>query len=468
MKPFAISLVTVVLAAGCATVPRDSGVADVQREIALRTNQNVEIRRAAPGTDDPRIQALMQGELDADKAVAIALMNNPRVQVALADLGIARADLLEASTIRNPIFGAEMRFPAAPSRPYELSITQSLIDLIQLPRRRAAGRLAFEAATFRVSSEVFAIAADVRAGFYELLAATQHLAMDRATVESARAAAEIAQRQHDAGNITDLDLENQQAMYEQAKLDLARSEEESLLRRETLIRAMGLRSAAVDWKIPENFPAAPQAEATDHGVQQMLAARRLDIAAAQREVEALRRLLPAARVSAIGDIDVDVHRQHDPDGTTSTGPGIDVPIPIFNRGAAARARAEAKLLRAEQQLASLTASASSEARSARQALLAARSRVEYYREVVLPRRKRIVDLTQLEHNAMLVGIFQLLQAKQNELDARRDSIDAQRDYWVARTNFERALSGVDSGEGRGFMPATTQSQGKPAERGGGH
>ena len=69
---------------------------------------------------------------------------------------------------------------------------------------------------------------------------------------------------------------------------------------------------------------------------------------------------------------------------------------------------------------------------------------------------------------MLAGVFQLLQAKQNELNARRDSIDAQRDYWVARTNFERALSGVDSGEGRGFMPATTRSQGKPAERGGGH
>jgi cobalt-zinc-cadmium efflux system outer membrane protein len=101
-------------------------------------------------------------------------------------------------------------------------------------------------------------------------------------------------------------------------------------------------------------------------------------------------------------------------------------------------------------------------------LLAARSRVEYYRDVLLPRRERIVDLTQLEHNAMIIGIFQLLQAKQNELASRRDYIDAQLDYWVARTNFDRVLSGVDSGEGRGFMPATMQWQGKPAERGGGH
>jgi cobalt-zinc-cadmium efflux system outer membrane protein len=48
---------------------------------------------------------------------------------------------------------------------------------------------------------------------------------------------------------------------------------------------------------------------------------------------------------------------------------------------------------------------------------------------------------------MVVGIFQLLQAKQNELNARREYIDAQRDYWAARNKFERALSGVGNTQG---------------------
>ena len=86
-------------------------------------------------------------------------------------------------------------------------------------------------------------------------------------------------------------------------------------------------------------------------------------------------------------------------------------------------------------------------RAAQQSVLAARARTEYYRDVVVPRRKRIVDLTQLEQNAMVVGIFQLLQAKQNEISARRDYVDAQRDYWVARANLERALSGLESKRG---------------------
>ena len=119
-----------------------------------------------------------------------------------------------------------------------------------------------------------------------------------------------------------------------------------------------------------------------------------------------------------------------------------VSIPIFNTGRAARTRAEAEFLRARYRLADVTGRAGSEARTARERLTAARARVEYYRDVVLPRRARIVELTKLEHNAMLAGVYQLLQARQNEANARREYIEAQRDYWSARVNMDRVINGI--------------------------
>src|SRR5687768_9153805 len=138
MKRIAI-LMTTLLAGACASVPRDAGLSEVQRAIA-RTNQSTE--------------EMLRDELTAEETVAIAMANNPRLQVALAELGIARADLIEASTIANPVFEFELRVPGEPYRPYELRLAQSLIDLIQLPRRRAVGRAAFDAAQMRVTSEV--------------------------------------------------------------------------------------------------------------------------------------------------------------------------------------------------------------------------------------------------------------------------------------------------------------------------
>ncbi|HEX2061812.1 MAG TPA: TolC family protein [Thermoanaerobaculia bacterium] len=438
--------------AGCVSVPRDAGTSDVQNAVVARGGPRIDAT-APPGD-----------ELTADQAVAIAVQNNPRLQVALAELGIARADLIEASTIANPILEAEIRYPAEPYRPFELSLAQSLIDLIQLPRRRAAGRAAFDAAQMRVSSEVLRFAAEVRGAYYDLVAATQHVALSRIAAEAAQATAEVAIKQHAAQNITDLDLENEQARYEEAKLDLARAERDAVLAREALLRAMGLRDTTAQWSVPESFPQLPPSELEQQELETLAATQRLDLAIARREVEIAQRRVPLARLAMLEETVVDVHYEREPDGAHTIGPGIEIPIPIFNTGRAARTRAEAEFLRARHTLAALEAETASQLRAARATLDEARRRVEYYRDVVVPRRARIVELTKLEHNAMLAGVYQLLQAKQNEMQARRDFIDAQREYWSARTNLDMALQGV-SQETRDSAPSAARGM---TERGGDH
>ena len=455
----AISLAAFALAS-CAGVRPDAGVEDVQTALTKRAGAAVEWRTAPANTDDDRVGAMLGEGLTAEEAVAIALINNPRLQATLAELGIARAELIEASTISNPVFEFEIRFPGEPYRPYELRLAQTLVDLIQLPRRRAVGRAAFDAAQMTVSSEVLRFAADVRTTYYEVVAATQHLALARTATASAQTAAEVALKQHVAENITDLDLENEQATYEQAKLDLARAEQRLLLAREALVRDLGLRTTSFDWRVEERFPALPASEMDQAQLEQLAAAQRLDLAIARRNVDIARQRVPLARLAVLEETEVDVHYEREPDGKHTVGPGIELPIPIFNTGRAARTRAEAEFLRARHILNALETEAASVLRSARTSLAEVRARVEYYRDVIVPRRARIVELTKLEHNAMLAGIFQLLQAKQNEMQARRDYIDAQREYWAARTDLDRALQGI--AENTSFRPATGQGEGKRA------
>lgn len=443
MKQQTLTLVAIVLlTTGCASVPRDTGWHEVQAAVAERTGQTMEETAQPSRTDDPRIGALLAGELTAEKAVAVAMVNSPRLRATLAELGIARADLLEASVIRNPLFEAEIRFPRDPFRPFELRLAQTLVDLIQLPRRRALGRAAFDAAKLRVTADVLRFGAEVRARHAELLAASQHVALSRTALEAARASAELAQRQHDAQNVTDLDLETEQARYEQTKLALAREEQRLLVARETLVRAMGLRDASAEWHLPAAFPPLPAAEQDEQQLQQLAASRRLDIEIARREADLARGRVPLARLAVLGDVTADVHYQRDANGAKTVGPGIEVPIPIFNTGAPARTRAEAEYLRAQYTLEALLAESSSEIRAAAASVAEARARVEYYRDVIVPRRQRIVELTKLEHNAMLTGPFRLLDATKSEAEARMELIDAERDYWSARNALDRVVNGV--------------------------
>ncbi|QLH35699.1 MAG: hypothetical protein HWD61_05805 [Parachlamydiaceae bacterium] len=57
------------------------------------------------------IQELLSQELSVDQAVQIALLNNPKIQAAFEEIGVARADLIQAGLLSNPLFEGIVRFP---------------------------------------------------------------------------------------------------------------------------------------------------------------------------------------------------------------------------------------------------------------------------------------------------------------------------------------------------------------------
>ncbi|MEA2559739.1 MAG: outer membrane protein heavy metal efflux system [Acidobacteriota bacterium] len=436
------AITAVLLASGCVSVPRDAGMSEVQKrieeqglKIAWSPDQPIE-----PPADE-RLRPLLEGELTVERAVEIALANNRGLLATLEGLGVARADLIAASTLRNPVFDGEVRFPGDPRNPFEIGITQTLIDLFQLRKRRALGQAGFEAARLRVTGSVLGFAAEVRTHYYTLQAAQQALAQQRTIHAAAEASAELARRQHEAGNISDLDLESEQASYERAKLDLARAELDELQTRERLLADLGALEN-VPLTLPSQTP--PMEDGQERSLEELEAAmpQRLDLSLAQAEVEAARQALPLARASGYDELALGVRHERESDGAKTTGPSVAVPIPIFDRGMAGRTRAVASLRMAEQRLHALNVTARSEARAARERLLEARARAEYLRTVIVPRRQRILYLTQLEYNAMLRGAFDLIRARQGLSDALREQVLATRDYWLARTELDAAMSGV--------------------------
>ena len=85
---------------------------------------------------------------------------------------------------------------------------------------------------------------------------------------------------------------------------------------------------------------------------------------------------------------------------------------------------------------------SSEVRELRARLAVARRISESYGMRIVPLREKVVALSQEQYDAMLLGVFQLIVAKQQELHAYRESIEALRDYWVLRSELEYRAGGL--------------------------
>ena len=98
---------------GCASVPRDAGVGEVNRLVEERTGHPLQWQPGAPivPPSDAELAARLAGELTVERAVEVALAGNRDLLAALEELGIARADLIAARTVRNPFVGRRDPLP---------------------------------------------------------------------------------------------------------------------------------------------------------------------------------------------------------------------------------------------------------------------------------------------------------------------------------------------------------------------
>jgi cobalt-zinc-cadmium efflux system outer membrane protein len=129
------------------------------------------------------------------------------------------------------------------------------------------------------------------------------------------------------------------------------------------------------------------------------------------------------------------------EGEWKVGPTIEFPIPLFNQGQGRFERAVAELRRAQQAYYALGVRIRSTARLVQERLQGAEDRARYHRDVLLPLRERIVHETQLHYNAMQLGVFELLRAREQQIQAAVAYVDTLLDYWLARTDLEQLLSG---------------------------
>ncbi len=430
--------------AGCATSSLDQSFDGVSRTVADRTVRQVVWNHGstADGQAAGRLTAILSRPLGPDDAVQVALFRNRGLQAGYAELGLAQADLVQAGLLQNPALGVSVRFP---DRLYSvtdvgLDLTQNLLNLILLPAKRDVAEAQLAAAQTRVAASALDLVADVKKAYFRLSADQAIAAVLRERVAASDAAASLARRLHDAGNISDLDLSRQQGDAELTRTEYADALAAGVADREELNRLMGLFGPETAWTVPDTLPALPPDRLPYDRLEALAVAGNLRIAALRRQAEASARALGIARdYGWLTDVQLGVSTEKMPEGYRVTGPTFQIPLPLFDRGQASRLRAAVALQQDEDQMAQLAIDTRAQVRAVRDQLVRLRDLVNRYQAVVVPLQRRILALGVQQYSFMLLGPFDLLLAKQNEIAASRRLIEATRDYWIARAELDRAL-----------------------------
>jgi cobalt-zinc-cadmium efflux system outer membrane protein len=444
----ALAGVLLCLLAGCASLPLPPPAASVSGPVATRTG-------STPGADDDDgVRALLQRPLSPADAARIALARSPSLALALAELGLARADVLASTTLPNPRLSLSWLDVLGASSPrIERGLGLALSDLLLHRGHRRLGAADHAAARDTAAAAIVEIALDAESAWFEAVSARQLADVRALQDELADAAAELGRRYADAGNLPADELAALRAEAAQARLaaqDAARTAERA---RRALAALLGLREGET-LNLPARLPRIPAGDTLPADLAARARAQRLDLAAATTRVERQREALALARRwRLLGEVELGTLRESEPDGGRERGPEIALALPIFHQGQAGIAQAEAGLALAEATLVASRAQLEREVDDARADLLARRAAVETLLTGLLPASAARVATLAEKQAWMLVGPFELVEARGAQFEAWAHHIEAVAAYWNARIALRRAVGGAMP-EWAGPLPAT--------------
>ncbi len=434
----------------------------VQQSVQERTGKTVrwEVDQAARGQALQDVRLLLRKPLTVESAVQIALFNNRSLQATFEEIGLSAADLIEAATIPNPKIDLSVRFPdKPPSGTYiDYSAALDFLSIVMIPLKKRVAKDQLEASALRVADEILELVSQVKEAFYSLQASQQLLKRLELIVDTNAASLDLAQRQHEAGNITDLALVQQQASYSRSRLDVATAEVEIRRNREKLNRLLGLWGADTDWQVVGELPEVPSSEVPMKSLERLAITQRLDLQADYLLFTSeAKNLGLTIAFRLLGALDFGVESERETDAQTRTGPTFAIELPIFNQGQARINRGEAALRQAEDKFEALAVDVRSQIRELRDELTSKREIARFYRDELVPDQRRILNESLLNYNAMEIGNFELFTTKAEEVRTEREYIEAVRDYWITRVELERAVGGNLSprvfGDGKDVTPA---------------
>ena len=392
-------------------------------------------RRIGPGDGALPPGVTQEDGLSENEAVTMALWNNSGFQEALAELGIKRADLIQAGLLPNPVFS--VLFPLGPKQ-LEMTLKMSMDALWLRPGRVAAAKLDCERVSALLVQNGLDLIRDVRAAYADLRAARRRASLARDLAGIRERLSTLTAARLRAGDIGELEAEAARVEATRARADATRALCEQNLAIHRLRALIGL-AQHLEPVAFDDPGADPGPDRDGAALMTRALAARPDLRAAELAIDAAKE-----RVS-LSDLDflaVNAGADSNSKGKKGfeIGPALDVGLPIFNQGQGSEARALAELERAVRHQATVRDRIALDVRESQTAYAAAREAATAQQDLVRILEESIRTAERAE-KAGDIAPQVVLESRLRLLDGQLREADARAELHRAAAQLERSVGG---------------------------
>lgn len=465
------------LVGACATVEPKQDYVSAADHIASATGIAESYNPESDGVGEA-VERIMAGGITADEAVQVCLLNNPSLQAAFMDIGIARADLVQSGLFSNPFVGISARFPDGGGLAnIEASVAQNIAELWQIPVRKQAAQRELDQAVLRIAREAAVLAADCKAGYFDAVGRDERLAIARDNLDIAKSLLDMALTRQRAGAATELDVNLSRALAIDAELAVESARLAASDARRRLAALLGVEEVAEQLQLADPLPRPPSDVPDAAALVSAAKAWRLDVRSARQAVfaaqwrlnEQYRLVFPTVEVGVAlersarrggsgRNILADTARASIANGGLTApeieprsvrratkgqniiiGPSLGVELPIFDQNQAQIAKARYAYDQSLRTLDAFERVVTQEVRSAVDRAVTAWRVAGLYRDRSVPLAESNLNLSRQAYRAGQTSFLSVLEAQRFFLQSRRGYIEAARAAAVAIPELERVI-----------------------------
>ncbi len=435
----------------------------------------------------PELQELQPDESGAvtlDRVLSLALANNRSLRADLQVIGQAKADLVQAGLLSNPMLAMMFQLPAGGGlADFRFDVTRDFADLWLIPSRKRAAQGMLQQRVLSFTDTAIVLATDVKNNYYSLQYQALAIDLQEQNLQILQESMDIAEARLRAGQSSQLDVNLLRSRYVEAQLDLLQLRSDSRVTRQMLLRQMGVARATPDWQprpVSLETPFTPVLRDEAMFVEAALL-QRLDVQAAHWELEAAvaefqqqqLRVIQSLGIGISGErfesrampgrkLLADTARASVAAGQLTApeiesagqrrlarsqeirfmlGPSLEMPLPIFDQNQAQIAKAQFRARELQQRYEELEQRVIEGVRSAWTQRRLAEDRVRLFQEALVPLQVTNLQLAEVAYQAGRETVLTVLLSQGDLIRTRLSLAAAVRDLAVSAANLERQLAG---------------------------
>ena len=379
--------------------------------------------------------------VNLDKALRLALENNPEIKSLSADIDAAQGEVVTAKTWQNP----EISFAPGVDRTREPNDTLfhgdfGLQQTIEWPGKRALRSAVAEknVTVRRLALDGFRsqLAIQVRRAYYTLIATREGISLHQQRLEIAKSFAEVATKKVQAGFAPDFEeikanleiltaqkvLTDAQSQYQAAQVNL-----------NSLMGRYPLTPLTVVGRLETNFDSPAESNLISQALE-----GNPGIKVQKAQFERMGLNLVSVRKSRLPDFKVGPQLEYTRDEQI-IGFGVSLPIPLWDKKKGEIATATSEKEKAAAELERLQRDVMQNVATASQQLSAVKASIAIYSPALQKRLKTALDAASQSYDSGKTSMLNYLETQRTYFDMQSDYLDTLRKLYDAEAELESAV-----------------------------